>query len=50
MKGPSPKFDALRAMREKEFARTAPLRAPITEVRKAIERIPAKKPKRKTRK
>lgn len=50
MNKPSPKFDALRAMREREFAKVPVPRAPLADVRKAIERIPAKKPKRKTRK
>ena len=48
-KQPSPKADALRAMREAEFSKAKPPRAPVVDVRKAIERIPAKKVKRKGR-
>jgi len=46
---PSSKYDGLRAMREASFAKTAPPRAPATEVRKAVEAVPAKRPAKKAK-
>lgn len=47
---PSPKEDALRAMREAQFSHAPAPRPPADPVRKAVASIPAKKPKKAKRK
>ena len=49
MKQPTPKLDALRAMREQNFERTHPARSSISALKETIAAIPAKRQPRKKR-
>ncbi len=49
MKQPTPKLDALRAMREQNFERTHPPRRSVAALKESIAAIPAKKQPRKKR-
>ncbi len=48
-KNPTPKLDALRAMRESNFERSHPPRKSVAALQAAVDAIPAKKPPRKKR-
>lgn len=50
MSNSSPKADALRAMREAQFAGVKPATAPAQALRKAVAAVPAKKAKKPKRK
>lgn len=49
MKQPTPKLDALRQMREDNYARTHQPRRSISALKEAIAAVPVKKPLRKKR-
>ena len=49
MKPPTPKLDALREMRERNFARSHPPRRSIAALKETIAAIPAKRKPRKKR-
>jgi hypothetical protein len=48
-KQPTPKLDALRAMREANYANRNRSAKPIEKLREDIARVPVKKPRKKTK-